>query len=248
MSVLTHIPLNSHHNHLYIHLKKNSGFWNYFSCENFQGSPNDLTRIWHHFLKPYSLCLSAPFGIGNYHPLASKYSRPSGTHGCRTDGTTPLYARNLSICRGGCRKQLAQIPRDDCTFSSFGLQVSAFLWLSSSLITPGAYMAECNLFLLCEWIHCIDHVYFFLYWKEMRYHKGYEIAPERGENKPYGQWYFSSHDLCKARGLLSTWRYVWVETWKCRGHKKHSSETIWTHLKSFLEPQADLLTCMVTNK
>ena len=111
--------------------------------------------------------------------------------------------------RGRLQEAIPHRHRGMTVLSPLGLQVSAFLWLSSSLITPGAYMAEYNLFLLCEWIHSYWPWwnFFFLCWKDMRYHTGYEIAPERGENKPYGQWHFSSHDFCKAHSLLSTWRY-----------------------------------------
>ena len=66
---------------------------------------------------------------------------------------TTLCEELECLQRGRLQEAIPHRHRGMTVLSPLGLQVSAFLWLSSSLITPGAYMAEYNLFLLCEWIH-----------------------------------------------------------------------------------------------
>ena len=170
MSVLTHTPLNSHHNHSTFIWNKNSGFWNYFPHENFQGSPNDLTKSGIIFLNLTLWACLLHLALVTAILLFSGYSPPSVSMGAE-----PMVLYHfmrgtwVSTGRENAGSNPAQIPRDECAFSSWtaSLCISlTFLLLYNSRDTYG-------------WIQSISFMWmnthgeiFFLYWKEMRYHKG----------------------------------------------------------------------------
>lgn len=157
VSVLTHIPLNSHHNHPTFIWKKNSGFWNYFSCENFQGSPNDPYPNLASFSLSLTLCacllhLALVTTILLVLKIRSAFGPMRGAEPMVLHHFTRNWVSAVGEAAGSNSHRyrgMTALPLD-CK----SLHFSTFL-LPYNL---GAYMAECNLyFYYVNEYTCIDH-------------------------------------------------------------------------------------------